>query len=97
MGGKSDSKRPKHLLYTPRTEEPLSISNKIAQKIYQWLFSSGQPGFCETEDEYIMSKMLFLKYIQNPVIVSQIGLAYVEKIIQFLRETIFPVEEKTVY
>ena len=44
-----------------------------------------------------MSKMLFLKYIQNPVIVSQIRLANVEKIIQFLRETIFPMEEKTVY
>ena len=97
LGGKSDSKRPEHLLYTPRSEETLTISNKIARTIYRWLFSWGQAGYCETEEEYIMSKMLFLKYIQNPSIVSEIGLSNVERILQFLRETIFPVEEKTVY
>ena len=39
LGGKSDSKRPEHLLYTPRSEETLTISNKIARTIYRWLFS----------------------------------------------------------
>ena len=60
LGGKKSSKRPDHLLYTPRLEEPLTITNQIARTLYRWMFSWSQAGFCNTEDEYVMSKMLLL-------------------------------------
>ena len=97
LGGKKSSKRPDHLLYTPRLEEPLTITNQIARTLYRWMFSWSQAGFCNTEDEYVMSKMLFLKYLQSPMIVKEIGHSNVERILLFLRHSIFPVEEKMVY
>ena len=97
LGGKKSSKQPDHLLYTPILEEPLTITNQIARTLYRWMFSWSQAGFCNTEDEYVMSKMLFLKYLQSPMIVKEIGHSNVEQILLFLRHSIFPVEEKMVY
>ena len=85
--------------YTPRPKpKPLNLHNKVARYIYRWMFSWAWSGYCETIDEYNMSKALFVRYITRPAIMAILGgQECTDKILEFCRKSVFSVEEQTCF
>jgi hypothetical protein len=93
LGGHSRRKRPLHLKGKKRrTPPPLTETNKTARTIYRWLFSWAQPSYCENEDEYKVSKALFMKFVQSTQVKELFGSSFVDSVVLFVRESVFPHE-----
>ena len=98
LGGHSRRKRPLLLRGQPRkSSPPLTESNKTARTIYRWIFSWAQPSYCESEEEYIVSKALFLKFVQSDQVKDLFGSGFVESVVQFVRVNVFPHEARFCY
>jgi hypothetical protein len=80
-----------------RAAPPLTESNKTARTIYRWIFSWAQPSHCETSEEYLVSKALFLKFVQSNQVKDLFGSVFVESVVNFVRENVFPHEERFCY
>jgi hypothetical protein len=98
LGGFARKKRPLHLRGKLRRKPPpLTGLNKTARTIYRWMFSWAQPSYCETKEEYICSKALFLMFVQSKQVKDILGIPTVEAIIAFARENVFPHEDRFCY
>ena len=98
LGGHTGRKRPPALKGTRRKKPaPLTDVNKTARTIYRWMFSWAQPNYCETPEEYIVSKALFLKFVQSNQVKVLFGEIFVHAVIDFVRESVFPHEERFCY
>jgi hypothetical protein len=98
LGGHSRRKRPLHLKGKKRrAAAPLTVLNKTARTIYRWLFSWAQPSYCENEDEYKVSKALFLKFVQSKQVRDLFDQSFVDSVIMFVRENVFPHEARFCY
>jgi hypothetical protein len=76
---------------------PLSGLNKTARTIYRWMFSWAQPSYCETDEEYYVSKALFFMFVQSRDVKEILGSVYVEAIINFARKNLLPQEDRMSY
>ena len=98
LGGHSRRKRPPHLKGQKRRAGPaLTETNKTARTIYRWLFSWAQPSYCENEEEYKVSKALFLKFVQSKQVKDLFDSSFVNSVILFVRENVFPHEDRFCY
>jgi hypothetical protein len=98
LGGHSRKKRPLHLKGKKRKKSPpLTESNKTARTVYRWIFSWAQPSYCETEEEYLLSKALFMTFVQSYQVRDLFGSLFVEAVVCFVRENVFPHEERFCY
>jgi hypothetical protein len=98
LGGKSRKKRALASLGQPRQKAaPLTELNKTARTTYRWMFSWAQPSYCETEEEYFLSKALFMKFVASRQVREVLGSGVGEAIIKFARETVIPQEERMAY
>jgi hypothetical protein len=94
LGGHARRKRRLHLKgKTGQTSPPLTELNKTARTIYRWIFSWAWPSYCETEEECVVSKALFMKFVQFNQVKELFGLIFVESVVLFVRENVFPHEE----
>lgn len=81
LGGHSGRKRRLHLKGKKRrTPPPLTETNKTARTIYRWLFSRSQPLYCKNEDEYKVSKALFMKFDQSTQVNELFGSSFVDSV-----------------
>jgi hypothetical protein len=97
LGGHSRRKRPLHPKGKPRqTATPLTELNKTARTICRWIFSWAQPSCCETEQECLVSKALFMKFAQSNQAKDLFGSCFVESVVLFVRENAFPHEHRFV-
>jgi hypothetical protein len=98
LGGKSRKKRALASLGQPRQEAaPLTELNKTARTIYRWMFSWAQPTYCESEEEYFLSKALFMKFVASRQVREVLGCGVGDAIIKFARESVIPHEERMAY
>jgi hypothetical protein len=98
LGGHTRKKRPPHLKGKPqRATPPLTESNKTARTIYRWIFSRAHPSHCEISEEYLVSKALFLKFVQSNQVKDLFGSVFVESVVMFVCENVFPHEERFCY
>ena len=98
LGGKSTRKRALHLRGNPRQAgTQLNELNKTARTIYRWMFSWAQPSYCETEEEYFVSKALFMMFVRSSEVKEILGIVPVKAIIKFARENVFPCEDRMSY
>jgi hypothetical protein len=97
LGGKSLKKRAIASLGQPRQiAAPLTELNKTAT-IYRRMFSWAQPSYCETEEEYFLSKALFMKFVALRQVREVLGWGVGDAIIKFARESVIPHEERMAY
>jgi hypothetical protein len=79
LGGKSCRKRALHLKGNSRRPGlQLNELNKTARTIYRWMFSWAQPSYCETEEEYFVSKALFMMFVRSTQVKDILGIVCVE-------------------
>jgi hypothetical protein len=52
------------------------------------MFSWAQPSYCETEEEYFLSKALFMKFVASRQVREVLGLGVGDAIIKFARESV---------
>jgi hypothetical protein len=98
LGGKSRKKRALTSIGQPiQNAAPLTDLNKTAQTIFRWVFSWAQPSYCETEEEYFLSKALFMKFVASRQVGEILGNGVGEAIIKFARESVIPHEERMAY
>ncbi len=98
LGGKSRKKRALTSIGQPRQPAaPLTNLNKTARTIYRWMFSWAQPFYCETQEEYFLSKALFMKFVASRQVGEILGMQVGESIVKFARESVFPHEERMAY
>jgi len=98
MGGVSRKKRALHLKHKKRkVTEPLTELNRIARKLYRWMFSWAQSGHCDTLEEFQVSKALFLSFIKSSQVTELLGSALVETIVDFLRQHVSHHEDRFCY
>jgi hypothetical protein len=98
LGGLSRKRRPKHLLGTKRPKpKELTAANQLSRKIYRWLFSWAQPGYCETEEEFLVSKALCVAFLKSKEVGAVLGDEAGKLIIDFIRQYISPHEAKFCY
>jgi hypothetical protein len=98
LGGHSGRKRPPELKGKKRRKPPLlTPQNKTARTIYRWIFSWAQPSYCESEEEYFVSKALFMKFVQSRQVRVSFGVIFVQSVVTFARENVFPHEERFCY
>ena len=98
MGGKSRKKRPLHLKGKARKQpEPLSELNRVARKLYRWMFSWAQANYCESLEEFQVSKALFLSFAQSKEVRDLIGSAMVDTLLEFLRQHVSHHEDHFCY
>ena len=98
LGGHSHRKRPLHLRGKKRqTMQPPTELNKTARTIYRWVFSWAQPSYCETEEEYLVSKALFMIFVQSNQVKDLFGSIFVDSVVTFVRENVFPHEDRFCY
>jgi hypothetical protein len=90
LGGHSRRKRPLHLNGKPRKALPLlTQSNKTARTIYRWIFSWAQLSYCESEED--------MKFVQSNKVKDLFGSKFVESVVLFVRENVFPGEHRFCY
>lgn len=98
LGGHSKRKRPSHLRCKPRKPAaPLTRANRIARLIYRWMFSWAQPGHCITEEEYMVSKALFLSFVAGTVVLDALGETARDVIFNFVNGHVFTQENHFTY
>ena len=98
LGGQVRRKRPDHLHgQSRRKASALTELNKTARTIYRWIFSWAQPSYCESEEEYFVSKALFMQFIQSHQVQDLLGSVSVQSIVSFVRENVFPHEDRFCY
>ena len=98
LGGFPDTKRKEEDKFKPRqVPDPLSQRNKLMRTLYRWMFSWAQSGFCESHTDYELSKALFFTYIRTPVVELLLGENFIKKLLEFLRKSIFALEDHWVY
>ena len=98
LGGHARRKRPALLKGTRRRKAaPMTNINKTARTIYRWIFSWAQPSYCETQEEYFVSKALFMKFVQSKQVRTLFGAIFVHSVVDFVRESVFPHEERFCY
>ncbi len=98
LGGHSRKKRPVHRRGKVRKKAPpLTESNKTARTIYRWIFSWAQPSYCESEEEYLVSKSLFIQFVQSYQVESLFGKDFIASVTRFVRENVFPHEDRFCY
>jgi hypothetical protein len=61
------------------------------------MFSWAQPSYCETEEEYFFSKVLFMKFFASRQVREVLGFGVGDAIIKFARESVIPHEERMAY
>jgi hypothetical protein len=76
---------------------PLTEWNKTTQTIYVWIFSWAQPSFCESEEEYKVSKVLFMQFFQSNQVKQLFGYPFVETVVQFVCGNVFPHKDRFCY
>jgi hypothetical protein len=69
--------------------------DRVKDVIHGWMYSWMYPGFCETEEEYIVSKSLFLDYCHS--LDDLLGTSNVNKIVKMLHNNIEIEEERYCY
>jgi hypothetical protein len=98
LGGKSRKKRALASLGQPSQKvASLTELNKTARTIYRWMFCWAQPSYYETEEEYFLSKALFIKSIASRQVQEVLGSRVGNAIIKFARESVIPHEERMAY
>jgi hypothetical protein len=85
LGGHSGRKRPAELKGKKRWTPPLlTDQNKTARTVYWWIFSWAQPSYCESKEEYFVSKSLFLKFVQSRQVRVLFGEIFVNSVVSFV-------------
>jgi hypothetical protein len=98
LGGKSHKKMALTSICQPRQKAALLTElNKTATTIYPWMFSWAQPLYCETEEEYFLPKVLFMKFVSARQVMKILGFGVGEAIIKFVRESVIPHQERMAY
>jgi hypothetical protein len=65
----------------------------ICRTVKLWLYSWMRPGYCESKEEYSISKALLMSYLNNVDVVDAIGIGNSTRIMKFIREHVEPLEE----
>jgi hypothetical protein len=98
LGGHSRKKRPVHRKGKVRQKAPpLTECNKTARTIYRWMFSWAQPSYCESEEEYVVSKALFMQFVQSYQVKNLFGQPFIDSVTRFVRENVFTHEDRFCY
>ena len=98
MGGKSRRKRRLGLKGARRNPaKELTERNKVARKLYRWMFSWAQAGHCETLEEFQVSKALYLKFLKSKEVTTLLGTGCVDTLVGFLRQHVSPHEDRFCY
>ena len=93
MGGHKNGKRPLHLKGTRRKKpRKLTEQNRVARKLYRWIFSWAQADYCDSREEFEVSKALFIRFVKSAPVVDVLGTGTVEAILSFLKVNVFPHE-----
>jgi hypothetical protein len=71
--------------------------SEIISIIQAWLYSWMKPAFCETEEEYNISKPLIVAYLIDDTIRNILGNASAQRILEFIRQYIEPHEMNYCY
>ncbi len=58
------------------------------------MFSWAQPSYCETQEEYFLSKALFMKFVASRQVGDILGMQVGESISKFARESVITAEER---
>jgi hypothetical protein len=69
----------------------------IKKTIHTWMYTWAWPGNCETEEEFLVSKALFMKYLNSQHVLDVLGEANVTKIKDFHRNHVAPLEDFLCY
>jgi hypothetical protein len=97
LGGHSHRKRPLQLRGKKQQKcPPLTELNKTARTVYKWLFSWAQPEYCETEEEYFVSKALFLMFVQSNPVKDLFGSSFVDSVLLFVQKMFFHMKTASV-
>ena len=98
LGGPIRKKRPLHRRGKVRkSTPPLTECNKTARTIYRWIVSWAQPSYCESEEEYFVSKALFIQFVQSYQVKNLFGQPFIDSVTKFVRENVFPHEDRFCY
>jgi len=98
MGGKSRRKRPLRLKGKPRKKaQSLSEVNKVARKLYRWMFSWAQANHCDTLEEFQVSKALFMSFVKSKEVRDLLGSVAVDTILDFVRQHVSHHEDRFCY
>ena len=96
LGGSSRKKKIKNK--RRRTKQAmLTEKHQCARVIYRWMFSWAQPSFCESEEEYKLSKALFMQYVKSEKVEELLGSTDVERLLNFVRKSVFTQEDRMCY
>jgi hypothetical protein len=61
------------------------------------MFSWAQPSYCETEEEYYVSKAFFFTFVQSRDVTEILRSVYVEAIIKFAPKNVLSQEDRMAY
>jgi hypothetical protein len=68
----------------------------VQQKVCQWIWSWSYP-YCETQEEFILSKALFPEYIESEEVRDALGKSGLVQLKDFFRKRIEPIEDFFVF
>ena len=72
---------------------------QIASTIKRWLYSWMEPGYCESEEEYRVSKQLLMMFIKSNAVVEVVGSNpyMIQSVIQFIKRHVIVYESLYVF
>ena len=91
LGGHSKKKRPPHLVGRKRKPlPPLTEPQVLARVLYRWIYTWALPRYCESQEEFELSKALFLFVVRSELFTSTFGTSLCQRMIEFVRRHVFP-------
>jgi len=75
----------------------LTKQNRVARVIYTWMFSWAKPGFCETEEEFLVSFALLRRFVMSSFVEETLGETAAATIMSFLRDRVICHSERFLF
>ena len=73
------------------------IYENVSKHLKLWIYSWMRPGCCETEDEYKVSKLMFLKFLNSEQIRLTLGSLFIDKVEDFLKKNVESYEKNFLF
>ena len=69
----------------------------LARVLYRWIYTWALPRYCESQEEFELSKALFLFVVRSELFTSTFGTSLCQRMIEFVRQHVFPNQSRMCY